>query len=112
MHYIIGVQIHITNRTIAKIRPGMTSQQVRNASTGRDSQFSETRKLFDTGKTYTLARIYPCRETSQILYEWTEGRHTRVTSPFDTIKLAETFISEILGETLPESYPETQDRTD
>lgn len=115
MHYIIGTQINITGKTIEKIRPGMTSQQIRQSSMG-STRFKKERSQFKLNRTYTLARIYKMyNETdvskSKIAYEWSDGAGSRIRTEFDTVKLAEDFISEVKGETIPE-YDNFSDRTD
>ena len=107
MHYIVGTQITITGRTIDKIQPGMTSQQIRASSSGR-TKFKKERSLFESNRTYTLARVY---KKDQIIYEWTGGTGPRVVTEFQTIKAAEEFISEIKGEQIPQ-YSTGVDRTD
>lgn len=115
MHYIIGTQITVTGRTIERIRPGMTSQQIRQSSMG-STRFKKERSLFTPNRTYTLIRIHkvyetPMTEQSKIMYEWSDGSGTRISTGFDTVKQAEDFISEIKGEEVPE-YNTGVDRTD
>ena len=44
MHYIIGTQITISGRTVDRIKPGMTSSEIRRRSTS-SSQFHEEQAL-------------------------------------------------------------------
>ena len=115
MHYIVGTQITISGKTIEKIRPGMTSQQIRESSAGR-TQFKAERNKFTSNRAYTLIRIHKISDPEHpnggnIAYVWSDGTGERISVEFNSVARAEEFISEIKGETVPE-YNTVYDRTD
>jgi len=108
MHYIIGTQITSSNRTVSKIRPGMTSQQLRAASSGR-SKFTEIKSKLSPGVTYTLTRIH--KQDESVMYTFTDNAGVRLVLPFDNVSIAENFISELRGEQVPD-YTDAYTSTD
>lgn len=100
MKYIVGTEITIRNTTGGKIRPGMTSQQIKAASTG-NSKFGAQRALFTPGKEYVLNRIYTRDE--KVIYRFARNFDDVVEVDFDSVSDAEKFISEARGESIAES---------
>lgn len=100
MKYIVGTEITIRNTTGGKIRPGMTSQQIKAASTG-NSKFGTQRALFTSGKEYILNRIYTRDE--RVVYRFARNFDDIVEVDFDSVSEAEKFISEARGESIVES---------
>jgi thiamine pyrophosphokinase len=99
MHYIAGTKIKVQQRTISTIKPGMTSAQIRANST-KSTKFTKQREQFETDVDYTLTRIY--KEHDNILYQFSAMSGERVTAVFENINQAETFISELRNETVPD----------
>lgn len=100
MHYIAGTTITITDRTIkTPIRPGMTSQQLRAASS-KSSRFEEQKKQFTPGVVYTLNRISKHHDMYQ--YQFSNSAGERATVHFESVSSAEKFIAEQRNETLPD----------
>lgn len=99
MHYIAGTKIKVQQRTISTIKPGMTSAQIRANST-KSTKFTKQREQFTTGVDYTLTRIY--KERDNVLYQFSTMSGERVTAVFENINQAETFISELRNETVPD----------
>lgn len=100
MKYIVGTEITIRNTTGGKIRPGMTSQQIKAASTG-NSKFGSQRALFTPGKEYILNRIYTRDE--RVVYRFARNFDDIVEVDFESVSEAEKFISEARGESIVES---------
>ena len=99
MHYIAGTTITISSQGSAKVRPGMTSSQIRQLSTGV-SGFKTQRDQLTTGERYSLLRIH--NKDEKICYVFADRSGTRVELLFDTVSQAEKFISEVKGEQLPD----------
>ncbi len=98
MHYIIGTQIQISERTVSRVKPGMTGAQIRSMST-RSTSFSEQKEKLDPGTIYTLSRISKIEEDYN--YKFTGGGDVRELT-FRSISEAESFISEIRSEQVPD----------
>lgn len=110
MHYIIGTKIKNTQRTVeGGIKPGMTSAQIRARSTGR-SEFGDVKKKFEVNKEYSLARIYP--KDGGVLYKFISADYNVVEHIFKSVTQAESFISEIRGESVPDYSSAYRDMTD
>lgn len=109
MHYIAGTTIAIGSRPTAKVRTGMTSQQIRQASSGV-SGFGTQREQLTPGDRYTLLRIH--NKDDKVCYVFADRSGTRVELLFDTVSQAEKFISETKGETLPDYSAIYEDQTD
>lgn len=109
MHYIIGTDIIVSNRTTGKIKPGMSSAQIRQAST-RGSKYAETQKLFTSGERYVLNRIYMKEE--KCIYKFSSSRGEIVEAEFDNIAAAEKFIAETRRETIPDYTSTYMNKTD
>lgn len=100
MHYIAGTTITINERSIkTPIRPGMTSQQLRAASS-KSSGFEEQKKQFKPGVVYTLNRISKQHDVYQ--YQFSNNAGERATVQFESISAAERFIAEQRNETVPD----------
>lgn len=100
MHYIIGTKIKIPSRSMSQqIRPGMTSAQIRALSSGRDNSTGDTKKLFKPEVVYTLSRIY--KQDEDVIYKFTSSEGI-VSAPFKSVTAAESFISEITGDDIPD----------
>ena len=108
MHYIVGTQIITNNRTIPKIRPGMTSQQLQSLSKGKSNNTSMLSKL-KPGEKYTLTRIF--KQDNDVVYTFIDTSGNRENLAFGSVKSAEKFISELRGEALPD-YSDTYTSTD
>lgn len=98
MHYIVGTQIQVNERSVSKIRPGMTGAQIRAAST-RSSTHNEQKNKLKPGTIYALTRIYKAGEN--YTYKFI-GSGDIQELHFKTIAEAESFISEVRGEDLPD----------
>ena len=109
MHYITGTQILVSSRSISRVRPGMTGQQLRKASTG-GSHFKSQRAKFKPDRTYTLTRIQPIEDGVQ--YTFNEGIGESVVLDFSQVKEAETFISELRDESVPDYTAIYENKTD
>ena len=110
MHYIAGTTITISERSIkTPIRPGMTSQQLRAASS-KSSRFEEQKKQFKTGVVYTLNRI--SRQHDMVQYQFSNKSGERAIVHFDSIASAEMFISEQRSEQLPDYSNLYEDKSD
>lgn len=98
MHYIAGTQIIVGKTATGKIKPGMTSQQIRQlrASSG-STKYTDN---FEPGIMYTLIRISKEQEGFNYRFRTRSGDITNVIFP--SISEAEKFISSTLGETLPD----------
>lgn len=107
MKYIVGTEITIRNTTGGKIRPGMTSQQIKAASSG-NSKFGTQRALFTPGKEYVLNRIYTRDE--KVIYRFARNFDDIVEVDFNSVSDAEKFISEARGESIAETID--MERTD
>ena len=101
MHYIIGTQITISGRTVDRIKPGMTSSEIRRRSTS-SSQFHEEQAKFEKNKTYTLSRIYRPPGADHIVYRFNDGGINTVELEFKSVDDAEDFISEARSEVVPD----------
>ena len=99
MHYIAGTTITVTSQGSAKIRPGMTSSQIRQMSSGV-SGFKTQRDQLTPQERYSLLRIH--NKDEKVCYVFADRSGTRVELLFDTVSQAEKFISEIKGEQLPD----------
>lgn len=100
MHYIIGTEITIGNvGRKGPIRPGMSSQQIRQSSPGT-TQFAKHREKFMLGDTYSIIRIYTQEE--RVCYRFASHSGDVVEVLFDSVSEAERFISEVRNETLPD----------
>ena len=106
MQYIIGTEITIKNTGSSRIRPGMTSNQIKSMSTG-NSQFGAQRALFTPGKEYILNRIYT-RE-GRVVYRFARNFDEIVEVDFETVAEAEQFISESRGEVISKQEVERTD---
>ena len=102
MHYIIGTQIVIQNRSLPKVTTGMSSQQLSKLSRLKRSsaQSEKARELFEPGKTYTLIRIFA--KDQKVIYKFSDNGGTVIEAEFDSVKQAENFISEARGEEIPD----------
>ena len=101
MHYIVGTKIEIPTRSMSQqIRPGMTSAQIRALSTRSEDSTGNVKKLFKPGVKYTLSRIF--KQDSKIVYKFVSTEGDIVNAPFDSVLTAETFISELNGDDLPD----------
>lgn len=101
MHYIIGTKIQIpTGSMTQQIKPGMTGAQIRALSTRSDASGGTIKKLFKPGVIYTLSRIY--KQDEKIIYKFVSKDGDVVNAPFDSVFAAETFISELNGDDLPD----------
>lgn len=110
MHYIAGTTITISERSIkAPIRPGMTSQQLRAASS-KSSEFEEQKKQFKPGVVYTLNRI--SKQHDVIQYQFSSNSGERAVVHFDSITSAEKFISEQRNEHVPDYSSVYDDKSD
>lgn len=109
MHYIIGTDIIVTNRTTGKIKPGMSSTQIRQAST-RGSKYTDIQKLFFPGEKYVLNRIYMKEE--KYIYKFSSSRGEIVEAEFDSIAAAEGFIAETRREIIPDYTSTYTNKTD
>lgn len=109
MHYIIGTQITVTQSRPNPVRPGMSSQQIRATSRGMSS-FTKERELFDSGKVYTITRIY--MKEDKVCYRFNSVDGTGVEVMFNTVGDAERFISEVKGETVPDYEQINRDKSD
>ena len=109
MHYIVGTTIQVKQKTLPKIQPGMTSAQLRARST-MSSKFNEQKSLFNSDNEYTLTRIF--KNESGVAYQFSNMSGERVTPVFETVKQAETFISELRNETIPDYSNVYTDMTD
>ena len=98
MHYIVGTQIQVNERSVGKIRPGMTGAQIRAAS-NRSSLYTEQKSKLKPGTIYALTRIYKSGEN--YVYKFI-GSGDIQELQFKTITEAESFISETRGESLPD----------
>ena len=95
MHYIVGTEIHApVSKSSGRIKPGMTSAQIRALST-RGSADNEQISKLEPGIKYTLARIYV--ENEKYIYKFI-GAQSIVLLEFPSIQAAEKFIAEIRGE--------------
>lgn len=99
MHYIVGTTIQVRQKTLPKIQPGMTSAQLRARST-MSSKFNEQKALFSDENEYILTRIF--KNENGVAYQFSSMSGERVTPVFETVKQAETFISELRNETVPD----------
>ena len=108
MHYIVGTTIQVTQKTLPKIQPGMTSAQIRASST-KSTRFSEQRSLFDNNE-YTLTRIY--KQDDKVAYQFSSKTGSRVVPVFDSVKQAESFIAELRNEIVPDYSNVYIDMTD
>ena len=110
MHYIAGTTITVTERSIrSPIKPGMTSQQLRAASS-KSSGFEEQKKQFKPGVIYTLNRISKQHDVYQYQFSNTSGERAIV--HFDSIASAEKFISEQRNEQVPDYSSIYEDKSD
>lgn len=109
MHYIVGTQIVVAPVKKAPLRPGMSSSQIRNQSTGI-SGFKEQREQFASGDTYTLIRVFVKGEKVCYKFASLSGDITEV--EFSTVSDAEAFISELRGENVPDYEKINRDKTD
>lgn len=109
MHYIAGTSITITSQGSSKVRPGMTSAQIRQSSSGL-SGFKTQREQLTPGERYTLLRIH--NKDDGVCYVFADRGGTRVELLFDTVSQAEKFISEAKGETIPDYSAAYEDQTD
>lgn len=99
MHYIIGTTITAPqSKSSGKIKPGMTSSQIRALSSGT-TKYKEQRDQLVPGGTYTLTRIY--KEDEKYVYKYVSGRSTAELI-FESITSAENFIAELKGESIPD----------
>lgn len=98
MHYIVGTKITCTPSRPQPLRPGMTSSQIKNRSTGLTT-FTEQREQLTSGVEYTLIRVYIKEE--KVCYAFA-GNGERVELLFDSVTDAEKFISELRRETIPD----------
>lgn len=111
MHYIPGVTITVTGRSTGKIQPGMTSTQIRNMSSSRGTIFKKQREQLKPNIPYTLVRVHK-NEQDKICYVFTSPGEPRTTLEFDNLGQGDRFISEIIGESLPDYSDSLTDRTD
>ena len=88
MHYIIGTQVTIRPAVKTPIRPGMSSSQIRQSSTGL-SIFKEQHEQFAPGETYTILRIYVKGES--VCYKFASLSGDIVEVLFPTVNNAENF---------------------
>lgn len=109
MHYIVGTKITLTSQGSKKITTGMTSQQIRQRSGGM-SAFAEQRKLLQPGEQYSLIRI--CKKEDKICYIFTSQTSERCELMFDSVTQAESFISELRGESIPDYSEVYNNQTD
>ena len=108
MHYIIGTEITVTNTSTGKLRPGMSSRQIRESSSG-GSSFPTQRAMFQTGRQYVLNRIYTREQ--RVIYKFAGGYDEIIELDFDSVAQAEQFIAEVRNEKLP-SRDLVQERSD
>jgi len=109
MHYIAGTTITLSSRGSAKIKPGMTSSQIRQMSSGV-SGFKTQRDQLTAGEKYSLLRIH--NKDDKVCYVFADRSGSRVELLFDTVSQAEKFISEAKGEQLPDYSAAYEDQTD
>ena len=112
MHYIAGTQIVISGKSISpkKSLQGLTGSQIRKLSSG-SSSFLEERKQFTPDRTYTLTRVCKDRESDNLLYTFSDGIDV-VSVAFPDVNTAESFISEIKNEQVPDYSNVYVNRTD
>lgn len=97
MHYIVGTEIIApASKSSGKIKPGMTSSQIRALSTRGNADNEQLSKL-TPGVKYTLARIYT--ENDMFVYKFI-GTQSIVLLEFTSIQAAERFIAETRGESV------------
>ena len=109
MHYIAGTTITPAPQGSAKVKPGMTSSQIRQMSSGI-SDFKSQRDKLISRETYTLLRIH--NKDDKVCYVFADRGGTRVELLFDTVSQAEKFISETRGEQLPDYSAAYENQTD
>ena len=106
MHYIVGTQIVIEKSAPGKIKPGMTSQQIRQLrSPSGNSRYAEN---FEPGVMYTLIRINQEPEGFNYKFRTRSGDIKNVVFP--SISEAEKFISSTKGDSLP-NYDDIYNQT-
>lgn len=110
MHYIIGTKIAVgAQRPAQKIRPGMSSAQIKATSRGLASgNYNEQRSLLTPNETYTLIRIF--MKDEKVCYKMVGDKTVELL--FSSVKDAETFISEIRGEQVPDYEEINRNKTD
>lgn len=109
MHYIIGTEIVITGRSIDKIRPGMTSAQIRQAS-NRGTKYGDIQKMFEPNDRYILNRIFTRNE--KCVYKFSSLRGHVVEAEFNSVSDAENFIAEVRNEQVPDYSATYLNKTD
>lgn len=109
MHYIIGTQISVSNAPKTKLRPGMSSAQIRTASQGRLSgTTSNYREEFTSNQVYSIARIF--MKDEKVCYKFVGDKVVELL--FDSVKQADAFISELRGETVPDYEAFNRNKSD
>lgn len=111
MHYIPGVTITISDRSVGRIQPGMTSSQIRDMKSSRGTLFKKQREQLKHNLPYTLVRVHK-NEHNKVCYVFTAPGESRITLEFDNLSQGDRFISEIKGETIPNYSNSIIDRTD
>jgi hypothetical protein len=110
MHYIVGTVIHIpSSKRSVSIRPGMTSQQIREISKGPSRGDVHLEDL-KPGMQYTLVRI--SKQDDQIVYTFSSSVGERVNLNFTSVSDAERFISGLKGESIPDYTESYKNQTD
>lgn len=98
MHYIAGTQIVVKKTTAGKIKPGMTSQQIRQLrSVSSNSKYTDS---FEPDVMYTLIRISQEQEGFNYKFRTRAGDIKNVIFP--SISEAEKFIASTKGDSLPD----------
>lgn len=112
MHYIAGTQIKLSGKTISpkKSLQGLTGAQIRKLSTGA-TVFQKEREQFTPDRTYTLIRVCKDRESENLIYTFSDGIDITPVL-FPDVNTAETFISEIKNESIPDYSGVYINRTD
>lgn len=110
MHYIIGTAIQVpSSKRSMSVRPGMTSQQIREISKGPTGGDQHLTNL-TPGMQYTLVRI--SKQNDQIVYTFSSRVGDRVNLNFSSVAEAEKFISGLKGETVPDYSEQYKNQTD
>ena len=111
MHYIAGTQIVTRPVRAQPLKPGMTSAQIKNRTSGL-STFDDQRSQLTAGVTYTLIRVSMSAEHQNKVCYTFAGNGERVELLFDSIKDAEKFISELRNEQVPDYEEFNKYKTD
>jgi len=110
MHYIIGTKVSVgAQRSTQKIKPGMSSNQIKAASRGlANGSYTEQRSKLTPNETYTIIRIYMKEE--KVCYRFVGDKTVELM--FESVRDAESFISESRGEQIPDYEEINRNKTD